>query len=150
MRIKTLVALYFWILEFDDVTCIRSIANMRFAEYDHMVQNPPCWNANCAQRRYKLEQLKSLCFGRPSAYVCVPVWRILYHMIVFCKRPIDSLGRGSWMDDSAECVLARWYVHRNLTLPRTLSHPVSHYTRFWLLLLQIRGRAGPTVIHQRS
>ena len=25
MRIKTLVALYFWILEFDDVTCIRSI-----------------------------------------------------------------------------------------------------------------------------
>ena len=28
MRIKTLVALYFWILEFDDVTCIRSIKNM--------------------------------------------------------------------------------------------------------------------------
>ena len=27
MRIKTLVALYFWILEFDDVTCIRSIDN---------------------------------------------------------------------------------------------------------------------------
>ena len=27
MRIKTLVALYFWILEFDDVTCIRSIGN---------------------------------------------------------------------------------------------------------------------------
>ena len=26
MRIKTLMALYFWILEFDDVTCIRSIA----------------------------------------------------------------------------------------------------------------------------
>ena len=25
MRIKTLVALYFWILEFDDVRCIRSI-----------------------------------------------------------------------------------------------------------------------------
>ena len=25
MRTKTLVALYFWILEFDDVTCIRSI-----------------------------------------------------------------------------------------------------------------------------
>ena len=25
MRIKTLVALYFWILEFDDVTCICSI-----------------------------------------------------------------------------------------------------------------------------
>ena len=25
MRIKTLVAVYFWILEFDDVTCIRSI-----------------------------------------------------------------------------------------------------------------------------
>ena len=25
MRIKTLVALYFWILEFDDVTCIRAI-----------------------------------------------------------------------------------------------------------------------------
>ena len=26
MRIKTLVALSFWILEFDDVTCIRSIS----------------------------------------------------------------------------------------------------------------------------
>ena len=25
MRIKTLVALDFWILEFDDVTCIRSV-----------------------------------------------------------------------------------------------------------------------------
>ena len=28
MRIKTLVAVYFWILEFDDVTCIRSIPNV--------------------------------------------------------------------------------------------------------------------------
>ena len=26
MRIKTLMALYFWILEFDNVTCIRSAA----------------------------------------------------------------------------------------------------------------------------
>ena len=30
MRIKTLVALYFWILEFDDVTCIRSIFRKHF------------------------------------------------------------------------------------------------------------------------
>ena len=29
MRIKTLVALYFWILEFDDVTCIRSIIGIK-------------------------------------------------------------------------------------------------------------------------
>ena len=28
MRIKTLVALYFWILKFDDVTCIRSIVSL--------------------------------------------------------------------------------------------------------------------------
>ena len=28
MRIKTLVALYFWILEFDDVTCIRPIETL--------------------------------------------------------------------------------------------------------------------------
>ena len=29
MRIKTLVALYFWILEFDDVACIRSIKELK-------------------------------------------------------------------------------------------------------------------------
>ena len=31
MTIKTLVALYIWILEFDDVTCIRSIGHFRDA-----------------------------------------------------------------------------------------------------------------------
>ena len=32
MRIKTLVALYFWILECDDVTCIRSIIALLFIQ----------------------------------------------------------------------------------------------------------------------
>ena len=32
MRIKALVALYFWILEFDDVTCIRSTVIIRLTD----------------------------------------------------------------------------------------------------------------------
>ena len=34
MRMKTLVALYFGILEFDDVTCIRSIVKNNFSGID--------------------------------------------------------------------------------------------------------------------
>ena len=37
MRIKTLVALYFWILEFDDVTCIRSIAVTLLSKNEHRI-----------------------------------------------------------------------------------------------------------------
>ena len=37
MRIKTLVALYFWILEFDDVTCIRSIDKFKNLANDRTV-----------------------------------------------------------------------------------------------------------------
>ena len=33
---KTLVALDFWILEFDDVTCIRSIRSFLFEEGEHL------------------------------------------------------------------------------------------------------------------
>ena len=36
MRTKTLVALYFWILDFDDVTCIRSIKT-DFKNYLHSI-----------------------------------------------------------------------------------------------------------------
>ena len=38
MRIKTLVALYFWILEFDDVTCIRSIGTCTGQQIDRVTR----------------------------------------------------------------------------------------------------------------
>ena len=44
------------------------------------------------QKAVTLDWLRSLCFNVPVReyqWACPPVWRILYHVIVCCKRPID-------------------------------------------------------------
>ena len=45
MRIKTLVAVYFWILEFDDVTCIRSIV-CTYALLTYFWEQRASWDRN--------------------------------------------------------------------------------------------------------
>ena len=49
-------------------------------------------------------------------------------------------------------IIFKWLSGRKNKIwssPSTLSHPVSNNIRFWLLWLQIRGRASATVICQR-
>ena len=56
MRIKTLVALYFWILEFDDVTCIRSIVTII--------------------QKQKQAKWIEICQSRSRSVTCWPLWNI--------------------------------------------------------------------------
>ena len=59
-----------------------------FAGYDHMVQNPPYWNANCALGHSK--QRVAL-FWMSQCAVCVPVWRIF----VPCDRILQRAHNGA-------------------------------------------------------
>ena len=69
-----------------------------FATNNHMVQNPSYWRASLllfphweiqnketssltGQTRFVLKAV---------AFFCPPVWWILYHLIVCCKRPITQ------------------------------------------------------------
>ena len=65
-----------------------------FAANGHMVQNPPCWRASNAlghakQRKFKLNSDEVALFWMSQCVAYSPAWRILYHVTVSCKEPID-------------------------------------------------------------
>ena len=73
-----------------------SCSNRPFATNGHMVQNPPCWTASLLLfPHWEIQNKEMSSLTGQSRFVleavtffCVPVWRILYHVIVCCKRPI--------------------------------------------------------------
>ena len=75
----------------------KTFVNGPFAGYDHMVQNPPCWDANCALGNPKQSDLNNSFFVldvpmrslRSSMADFVPCDRILqrayYNSFACCK-----------------------------------------------------------------
>ena len=63
-----------------------------------MVQNSPSWTASLLLfPRWEIQNKETSSLTGESRFVleavtffCVPVWRILYHVIVCCKRPITT------------------------------------------------------------
>ena len=91
-----------------------------------MVQNPPCWTASLLLfPHWEIQNKTKSSLNSQSHFVleaviffCIPVWRILYHVIVSCKKP------PYWL---CIIVLPAWFFFfpTELFLDKPFSEPIS-------------------------
>ena len=147
MRIKPLVALYFWILEFDDVTCIRSIELSFCKNSDsRLVQNEilkfeKCKATSSARSRYHLETFCLLAMKHSNGNHIKRLfftWKIvLYISLTVCSSFVqfqNNKGLKQHFQDGLEerdiyiyMLFAGWEVRIVKNCDRAFSRPRSQF-----------------------